>query len=161
MLAARASSQRSITSATCRTCAKSRGARITSYAAHPDGESRFALAPTLASLFPFPPSELRRTQRRQPVSHASRPWAIAPLRKRDFARAADVGVDHFGHVRGERTVGDVEVGFVVELEGAVVEVGRAADRQIAVHHHQLVVEQRRLELEEARARLHEYAPGLP
>src|SRR6185312_834559 len=140
--------------------AKSRGAKITSYAAHRDDESRFALAPTLA-LFPFPPSELRRTQRRQPVGHASRPWAIAPLRKRDFARAADVGVDHFGHVRGERTVGDVEVGFVVELEGAVVEVGRAADRQIAVHHHQFVVEQRRLELEEARARLHEYAPGLP
>ncbi len=49
--------------------------------------------------------------------------AIAPLRQTDLTRAADVSLDHVDHVRGECMIENVEIGFVVELERAVVEIG--------------------------------------
>lgn len=107
---------------------------------------------------PAPASELGLEQQRQPLHGLFLQGAVGPFLIGDLPGALEVVLEHPGLPRGEDLVVDVEVGLVVEAEGAVVEVGRADRDQQLVHDHDLAVVHGGLVLMDLRAGLQQRAP---
>jgi hypothetical protein len=72
-----------------------------------------------------------------------------------LARAGEVLGEHLLQLRDQARIAEAEVGFFVEREGPVVEVGGADGRPRVVDHHEFVVEHRGLVLADLDARVHQ------
>src|SRR5262245_19319948 len=82
-------------------------------------------------------SDLRSKERERVLEQLLPPRPAPPLLERDDARVLEVAFEGPGQRGREARVEDVEVGLVVQPEGAVVEIRRARGHPDPVHDHDL------------------------